>query len=135
MDPLAELVKIDPKSIGVGQYQHDVDQQALKNSLDDTVISAVNKVGVEVNTASKELLTYVSGLGPQLAQNIVAFRQEFGPFKSRAQLKKVPRLGDKAFEQAAGFLRIRQAIHPLDQSAVHPERYELVEQMAKDLRT
>jgi uncharacterized protein len=135
MDPLAELVKIDPKSIGVGQYQHDVDQQALKNSLDDTVISAVNKVGVEVNTASKELLTYVSGLGPQLAQNIVAFRQEFGPFKSRSQLKKVPRLGDKAFEQAAGFLRIRQATHPLDQSAVHPERYELVEQMAKDLKT
>jgi uncharacterized protein len=134
MDPLAELVKIDPKSIGVGQYQHDVDQQALKNSLDDTVISAVNKVGVEVNTASKELLTYVSGLGPQLAQNIVAFRQEFGPFKSRAQLKKVPRLGDKAFEQAAGFLRISQATHPLDQSAVHPERYELVEQMAKDLK-
>ncbi len=134
MDPLAELVKIDPKSIGVGQYQHDVDQQALKNSLDDTVISAVNKVGVEVNTASKELLTYVSGLGPQLAQNIVAFRQEFGPFKSRAQLKKVPRLGDKAFEQAAGFLRIRDAKHPLDQSAVHPERYELVEQMAKDLK-
>ena len=134
MDPLAELVKIDPKSIGVGQYQHDVDQQALKNSLDDTVISAVNKVGVEVNTASKELLTYVSGLGPQLAQNIVAFRQEFGPFKSRAQLKKVPRLGDKAFEQAAGFLRIRQAKHPLDQSAVHPERYELVEKMAKDLK-
>ena len=134
MDPLAELVKIDPKSIGVGQYQHDVDQQALKNSLDDTVISAVNKVGVEVNTASKELLTYVSGLGPQLAQNIIAFRQEFGPFKSRAQLKKVPRLGDKAFEQAAGFLRIRDAKHPLDQSAVHPERYELVEKMAKDLK-
>jgi uncharacterized protein len=134
MDPLAELVKIDPKSIGVGQYQHDVDQQALKNSLDDTVISAVNKVGVEVNTASKELLTYVSGLGPQLAQNIVAFRQEFGPFKSRAQLKKVPRLGDKAFEQAAGFLRIRDAKHPLDQSAVHPERYELVEKIAKDLK-
>ena len=134
MDPLAELVKIDPKSIGVGQYQHDVDQQALKNSLDDTVISAVNKVGVEVNTASKELLTYVSGLGPQLAQNIISFRQEFGPFKSRAQLKKVPRLGDKAFEQAAGFLRIRDAKHPLDQSAVHPERYELVEKMAKDLK-
>uniref|UniRef100_UPI0040476FE6 Tex family protein n=1 Tax=Algoriphagus sp. TaxID=1872435 RepID=UPI0040476FE6 len=134
MDPLAELVKIDPKSIGVGQYQHDVDQQALKNSLDDTVISAVNKVGVEVNTASKELLTYVSGLGPQLAQNIIAFRQEFGPFKSRAQLKKVPRLGDKAFEQAAGFLRIRDAKHPLDQSAVHPERYDLVEKMAKDLK-
>lgn len=134
MDPLAELVKIDPKSIGVGQYQHDVDQQALKNSLDDTVISAVNKVGVEVNTASKELLTYVSGLGPQLAQNIIAFRQEFGPFKSRAQLKKVPRLGDKAFEQAAGFLRIRDAKHPLDQSAVHPERYDLVEKMAQDLK-
>ena len=134
MDPLAELVKIDPKSIGVGQYQHDVDQQALKNSLDDTVISAVNKVGVEVNTASKDLLTYVSGLGPQLAHNIIAFRQEFGPFKSRAQLKKVPRLGDKAFEQAAGFLRIRDAKHPLDQSAVHPERYELVEKMAKDLK-
>jgi len=134
MDPLAELVKIDPKSIGVGQYQHDVDQQALKNSLDDTVISAVNMVGVEVNTASKELLTYVSGLGPQLAQNVVSFRQEFGPFKSRAQLKKVPRLGDKAYEQAAGFLRIRDAKHPLDQSAVHPERYELVEQMAKDLK-
>ena len=134
MDPLAELVKIDPKSIGVGQYQHDVDQQALKNSLDDTVISAVNKVGVEINTASKELLTYVSGLGPQLAQNIIAYRQEFGPFKSRSQLKKVPRLGDKAFEQAAGFLRIRDAKHPLDQSAVHPERYELVEKMAKDLK-
>jgi uncharacterized protein len=135
MDPLAELVKIDPKSIGVGQYQHDVDQNALKSSLDDTVISAVNKVGVEVNTASKELLAYVSGLGPVLAANIVEFRREFGPFKSRAQLKKVPRLGDKAFEQAAGFLRIRNASHPLDQSAVHPERYELVEQMAKDLKT
>jgi uncharacterized protein len=135
MDPLAELVKIDPKSIGVGQYQHDVDQNALKNSLDDTVISAVNKVGVEVNTASKELLAYVSGLGPVLAQNIVEFRREFGPFKSRTQLKKVPRLGEKAFEQAAGFLRIRNASHPLDQSAVHPERYELVEQMAKDLKT
>jgi uncharacterized protein len=134
MDPLAELVKIDPKSIGVGQYQHDVDQNALKNSLDDTVISAVNKVGVEVNTASKELLAYVSGLGSVLAANIVEFRREFGPFKSRAQLKKVPRLGEKAFEQAAGFLRIRDAKHPLDQSAVHPERYELVEQMAKDLK-
>lgn len=134
MDPLAELVKIDPKSIGVGQYQHDVDQNALKNSLDDTVMSAVNGVGVEVNTASKELLTYVSGLGPVLAQNIVDFRKENGPFSSRAQLKKVPRLGDKAFEQAAGFLRIRNAKHPLDRSAVHPERYELVEKMAQDLK-
>lgn len=135
MDPLAELVKIDPKSIGVGQYQHDVDQNALKNSLDDTVMSAVNGVGVEVNTASKQLLTYVSGLGPVLAQNIVDFRTENGPFTSRAQLKKVPRLGDKAFEQAAGFLRISKAKHPLDASAVHPERYELVEKMAKDLNT
>lgn len=134
MDPLAELVKIDPKSIGVGQYQHDVDQNALKNALDDTVMSAVNGVGVEVNTASKELLTYVSGLGPVLAQNIVDFRKENGPFSSRAQLKKVPRLGEKAFEQAAGFLRIRNAKHPLDRSAVHPERYELVEKMAQDLK-
>jgi uncharacterized protein len=133
MDPLAELVKIDPKSIGVGQYQHDVDQNALKNSLDDTVMSAVNGVGVEVNTASKELLTYVSGLGPVLAQNIVEFRTENGPFTSRVQLKKVPRLGDKAFEQAAGFLRISKAKHPLDASAVHPERYELVEKMAHDV--
>jgi uncharacterized protein len=134
MDPLAELVKIDPKSIGVGQYQHDVDQNALKNALDDTVMSAVNGVGVEVNTASKELLTYVSGLGPGLAQNIVDFRSQNGPFSSRAQLKKVPRLGEKAFEQAAGFLRIRNAKHPLDSSAVHPERYEVVEKMAKDLK-
>jgi protein Tex len=134
MDPLAELVKIDPKSIGVGQYQHDVDQNLLKNSLDDTVMSAVNGVGVEVNTASKELLTYVSGLGPVLAQNIVEFRAENGPFTSRVQLKKVPRLGEKAFEQAAGFLRIRKAKHPLDSSAVHPERYELVEKMAKDVK-
>ena len=133
MDPLAELVKIDPKSIGVGQYQHDVDQNALKNALDDTVMSAVNGVGVEVNLASKQLLTYVSGLGPTLAQNIVEYRNENGPFKSRAQLKKVPRLGDKAFEQAAGFLRISKAKHPLDSSAVHPERYALVEQMAKDV--
>ncbi|PZX55707.1 Tex family protein [Algoriphagus chordae] len=133
MDPLAELVKIDPKSIGVGQYQHDVDQNALKNALDDTVMSAVNGVGVEVNLASKQLLTYVSGLGPTLAQNIIDFRNENGPFKSRAQLKKVPRLGDKAFEQAAGFLRISKAKHPLDSSAVHPERYALVEQMAKDV--
>lgn len=133
MDPLAELVKIDPKSIGVGQYQHDVDQSALKNSLDDTVMSCVNGVGVEVNTASKQLLTYVSGLGPVLAQNIVSYRNEHGPFKSRSDIKKVPRLGEKAFEQAAGFLRIRNAKNPLDASAVHPERYELVEKMANDL--
>lgn len=133
MDPLAELVKIDAKSIGVGQYQHDVDQSALKNSLDDTVMSCVNGVGVEINTASKQLLTYVSGLGPVLAQNIVAFRAENGPFKSRSEIKKVPRLGDKAYEQAAGFLRIRNAKNPLDSSAVHPERYELVEKMAKDI--
>lgn len=133
MDPLAELVKIDAKSIGVGQYQHDVDQSALKNSLDDTVMSCVNGVGVEVNTASKQLLTYVSGLGPVLAQNIVNFRNENGPFKSRSEIRKVPRLGDKAFEQAAGFLRIRNAKNPLDASAVHPERYDLVEKMARDL--
>ncbi|MCH7412565.1 RNA-binding transcriptional accessory protein [Belliella sp. R4-6] len=133
MDPLAELVKIDAKSIGVGQYQHDVDQTALKNSLDDTVMSCVNGVGVEINTASKQLLTYVSGLGPVLAQNIVAYRTENGPFKSRSEIKKVPRLGDKAYEQAAGFLRIRNAKNPLDSSAVHPERYELVEKMAKDI--
>ena len=133
MDPLAELVKLDPKSIGVGQYQHDVDQTALRNSLDTTVESCVNAVGVELNTASKELLTYVSGLGPTLAQNIVNYRNENGPFSKRSELKKVPRLGAKAFEQAAGFLRIRQAKHPLDASAVHPERYALVEQMAKDV--
>ncbi|KAA3436608.1 Tex family protein [Rufibacter hautae] len=133
MDPLAELVKIDPKSIGVGQYQHDVDQNALKHSLDDVVMSCVNAVGVEVNTASKQLLTYVSGLGPQLAQNIVDYRNQNGPFKTRNELRKVARLGDKAFEQAAGFLRIRGGKHPLDGSAVHPERYALVEQMAKDL--
>ncbi|MBA9077015.1 Tex family protein [Rufibacter quisquiliarum] len=133
MDPLAELVKIDPKSIGVGQYQHDVDQNALKHSLDDVVMSCVNAVGVEVNTASKQLLTYVSGLGPQLAQNIVEYRNQNGPFKTRNELRKVARLGDKAFEQAAGFLRIRGGKHPLDSSAVHPERYGLVEQMAKDL--
>lgn len=132
MDPLAELVKIDPKSIGVGQYQHDVDQTKLQTSLDDTVISCVNAVGVELNTASKQILAYVSGLGPQLAQNIVTYRDANGAFKSRSELKKVPRLGDKAFEQAAGFLRIRDAKHPLDTSAVHPERYELVEKMAKD---
>jgi protein Tex len=133
MDPLAELVKIDPKSIGVGQYQHDVEQNSLKLGLDDVVMSCVNAVGVEVNTASKQLLSYVSGLGPQLAQNIVEFRNEHGPFKSREALKKVPRLGDKAFEQAAGFLRIREAENPLDSSAVHPERYALVQAMAKDL--
>lgn len=132
MDPLAELVKIDPKSIGVGQYQHDVDQQLLKKSLDDTVMSCVNAVGVEVNTASKQLLMYVSGLGPVLAGNIVTYRNENGPFASRAALKKVPRLGDKAFEQCAGFLRIRDAKNPLDASAVHPESYHIVEQMAKD---
>jgi uncharacterized protein len=133
MDPLAELVKIDPKAIGVGQYQHDVDQRALKVSLDDTVISSVNAVGVELNTASKQLLAYVSGLNATLAENIVAFRTENGGFTSRDQLKKVPRLGDKAFEQAAGFLRVRDAKHPLDASAVHPERYPLVEQMASDV--
>ena len=133
MDPLAELVKIDPKSIGVGQYQHDVDQNKLQTSLDDTVVSCVNAVGVELNTASKQVLAYVSGLGPQLAQNIVDYRNLHGAFKNRESLKKVARLGDKAFEQAAGFLRIRNAEHPLDASAVHPERYTLVEQMAKDL--
>jgi len=132
MDPLAELVKIDPKSIGVGQYQHDVDQNKLQASLDDTVISCVNAVGVELNTASKQILAYVSGLGPQLAQNIVEFRDKNGAFTHRDQLKKVPRLGDKAFEQAAGFLRIHNAENPLDTSAVHPERYDLVAKMAKD---
>tara|TARA_B110000037_G_scaffold163519_1_gene184743 strand:+ start:2769 stop:5090 length:2322 start_codon:yes stop_codon:yes gene_type:complete len=132
MDPLAELVKIDPKAIGVGQYQHDVDQRALKTSLDDTVESCVNGVGVELNTASKHLLAYVSGLSNSLAENIISFRTENGGFTSRAQLKEVARLGDKAFEQAAGFLRIRDAAHPLDSSAVHPERYALVEKMAAD---
>ena len=133
MDPLAELVKIDPKSIGVGQYQHDVNQSALKESLDRTVESCVNLVGVNLNTASKHLLTYVSGLGPSLAQNIVNFRAENGAFKTRNQLKKVPRLGEKAFEQCAGFLRIRESNNPLDNSAVHPESYPIVESMAKDL--
>ena len=133
MDPLAELVKIDPKAIGVGQYQHDVDQRALKASLDDTVINSVNAVGVELNTASKQLLAYVSGLNASLAENIVAFRTEHGGFTSRDELKKVPRLGEKAFEQAAGFLRIRDGKHPLDASAVHPERYALVERMAADV--
>jgi uncharacterized protein len=133
MDPLAELVKIDAKAIGVGQYQHDVDQRALKASLDDTVVSCVNAVGVEINTASKQLLSYVSGLNASLAENIVAWRNENGAFTSRDQLKKVPRLGDKAFEQAAGFLRVRGGAHPLDSSAVHPERYALVEKMAADV--
>ena len=133
MDPLAELVKIDPKAIGVGQYQHDVDQRALKASLDDTVVSAVNAVGVELNTASKELLQYVSGLNRALAENIVAYRNANGAFPSREALKQVPRLGDKAFEQAAGFLRVAGSPHPLDSSAVHPERYALVEKMAADL--
>jgi protein Tex len=133
MDPLAELVKIDPKSIGVGQYQHDVDQQKLQKSLDDVVMSCVNAVGVEVNTASKHLLTYVSGLGPQLAQNIIDYRTENGPFKARKELLKVKRMGEKAFEQSAGFLRIRNAVNPLDSSAVHPESYHVVEKMSKDL--
>ncbi len=132
MDPLAELVKIDPKSIGVGQYQHDVDQGQLKKSLDSVVMSCVNSVGVNLNTASQHLLTYVSGLGPTLAKNIVEYRKENGAFTSRAQLKKVPRLGPSAFEQCAGFLRIPGAKNPLDNSAVHPERYSLVETMAKD---
>lgn len=134
MDPLAELVKIDPKSIGVGQYQHDVEQGALKKSLDQTVESCVNLVGVNVNTASKHLLTYISGLGPTLAQNIVDYRTEHGPFQSRRELLKVPRMGEKAFEQSAGFLRIQGGKNPLDNSAVHPESYPIVEQMAKDLK-
>ncbi len=133
MDPLAELVKIDPKSIGVGQYQHDVDQKALKERLDDVVISCVNQVGVELNTASPELLSYVSGLGPRLANAIVEYRNRNGPFASRDSLKKVPRLGPKAFEQAAGFLRIRAGAQPLDASAVHPESYPVVETIARDL--
>jgi uncharacterized protein len=133
MDPLAELVKLDPKVIGVGQYQHDVDQNMLKQSLDDVVISSVNGVGVELNTASKQLLAYVSGLNAGLAANIVAYRNENGAFKTRKELLKVARLGEKAFEQAAGFLRIRDAVHPLDRSGVHPERYDLVEKMAADV--
>lgn len=135
MDPLAELVKIDPKSIGVGQYQHDVEQNMLKSALDTVVESCVNSVGVNLNTASKHLLQYVSGLGPALAKNIVAYRAQNGDFKSRQQLLKVPRLGGKAFEQAAGFLRIENAENPLDNSAVHPESYPVVEKMAKDLGT
>lgn len=135
MDPLAELVKIDPKSIGVGQYQHDVDQSLLKKALDQTVENAVNKVGVNLNTASKHLLTYISGLGPQLAQNIVDYRTENGPFKNRKQLLKVAKMGAKTYEQSAGFLRIPDAENPLDNSAVHPESYHVVEMMARDLNT
>ncbi len=133
MDPLAELVKIDPKAIGVGQYQHDVDQTLLKKSLDETVSSCVNAVGVEVNTASKQLLMYVSGIGPTIAGNIIDYRNANGPFKSRKALMKVPRMGDKVFEQAAGFLRIRESEQPLDYSSVHPESYHIVEKMAKDV--
>lgn len=132
-DPLAELVKIDPKSIGVGQYQHDVDQTKLKEELDSAVISCVNKVGINLNTASKSLLSYVSGIGEKMAENIVAFRSENGPFEERNQLKKVPRLGEKAFQQAAAFIRIKDGKNPLDNSAVHPESYKMVEKMAKDL--
>ncbi len=134
MDPLAELVKIDPKAIGVGQYQHDVDQPALKRGLDDVVVNCVNKVGVEVNTASKELLMYVSGLGPQLARNLVEYRNQNGPFKAREELKQVSKLGPKTFEQAAGFLRIRGGQNPLDGSSVHPESYHIVDAMARDLQ-
>jgi uncharacterized protein len=129
MDPLAELVKIDPKAIGVGQYQHDVDQTALKQSLDDVVISCVNAVGVNVNTASKQLLTYVSGVGPTLAARIVEYRDNNGPFRSRAELMKVKGFGPKTFQQAAGFLRIQGGTNPLDASAVHPESYHIVDQM------
>lgn len=132
-DPLAELVKIDPKSIGVGQYQHDVDQNKLKEELDSTVMSCVNKVGINLNTASKSLLSYVSGIGEKIAENIVTFRSENGPFEDRNQLKKVPRLGEKAFQQAAAFIRIKDGKNPLDNSAVHPESYKMVEKMAKDL--
>ncbi|WP_325203785.1 Tex family protein [Flavobacterium sp.] len=132
-DPLAELVKIDPKSIGVGQYQHDVDQSKLKEELDSTVIRCVNSVGININTASKSLLSYVSGIGEKMAENIVAFRSENGPFEDRKQLKKVPRLGEKAFQQAAAFIRIKEGKNPLDNSAVHPEAYGIVEKMAKDL--
>lgn len=134
-DPLAELVKIDPKSIGVGQYQHDVDQKLLKQALDDAVMSCVNAVGVEINTASKQLLTYVSGIGPALANAIINYRNEKGPIESRHELVNIPRLGDKAFEQSAGFIRVAHSANPLDRSAVHPESYALVEQMAKDLDT
>jgi uncharacterized protein len=133
MDPLAELVKIDPKSIGVGQYQHDVDQNKLKNKLDQVVESCVNMVGVNINTASKHLLNYVSGLGPQLAGNIVEYREENGAFSNRDQFKLVKRMGDKAFQQCAGFLRVDQSSNPLDNSAVHPESYPVVEAMANNL--
>ncbi|CAM4003265.1 Tex family protein [Flavobacterium cucumis] len=132
-DPLAELVKIDPKSIGVGQYQHDVDQTKLQSALDSTVMSCVNSVGININTASKSLLSYVSGIGEKMAENIVAYRSENGPFEDRKQLKKVPRLGEKAYQQAAAFIRIRDGKNPLDNSAVHPEAYSIVEKMAKDL--
>lgn len=132
-DPLAELVKVDPKSIGVGQYQHDVDQSALKNKLDEVVMSCVNSVGVELNTASKQLLAYVSGIGDSLAKNIVEYRDEHGAFRSRKELLKVPRMGEKVFEQCSGFLRIRNGVHPLDKSAVHPESYHIVEKMASDV--
>ena len=132
-DPLAELVKIDPKSIGVGQYQNDVDQTKLKEKLDNTVISCVNSVGINLNTASKSLLSYVSGIGEKMAENIVNYRAENGAFTSRKDLKKVPRLGEKAYQQAAAFVRIKNAKNPLDNSAVHPEAYVLVEKMAKDL--
>ena len=134
MDPLAELVKIDPKSVGVGQYQHEVNQTRMKEALDDVVISCVNTVGVDVNTASQYLLSYVSGLGPTLAENIVAYRNENGRFNSRAELKKVKRLGDKAFEQAAGFIRVKNGENSLDDSSVHPESYRLVQQIAKKLK-
>ncbi len=133
MDPLAELVKIDPRSIGVGQYQHDIDQSRLKANLDETVMNCVNEVGVKVNTASQQLLTYVSGLGPALAKSIILYRNENGPFRCREDFKRVPRLGPKAFELAAGFLRIDQAVNPLDASAVHPESYHIVDRMARDL--
>ena len=133
MDPLAELVKIDPKSLGVGQYQHDVDQSLLRETLDNTVVSCVNNVGVNLNTASSYLLSYVSGIGPALADNIVEYRSENGPYTSRKDLLKVKRLGAKAFEQCAGFLRIRDAKNPLDNSAVHPEAYHIVDKMARDL--
>lgn len=133
-DPLAELVKIDPKSIGVGQYQHDVDQTKLKEELDHTVVRCVNAVGINLNTASKSLLSYVSGIGEKMAENIVAYRSENGPFTNRKELKKVPRLGEKAYVQAAAFVRIHNGSHPLDNSAVHPEAYGIVEKMAKDLK-
>src|SRR3546814_7538133 len=135
MDPLSELVKIDPKSIGVGQYQHDVNQTRLKESLDVVVESCVNLVGVDLNTASRHLLNYVSGLGPKLAANIVEYRQKNGPFRSRKALLKVSMLGEKAFEQCAGFLRIRDGQHPLDASAVHPESYPIVEKMRSEEHT